>query len=138
MVPKASLNRFLKVRLRIIKEIRLKANSRIGVTGYILLFLFIPISLCGILLTPNKYEAWGSNGLDCNGPFLLIFAIPSFCIYLTGFFIFAQKAFRDFSIRKGIIAMACLAIAIMLIPNILGAYREKNDPDYQSVCGSGV
>ena len=98
--------------------------------------LFLPVALMGLLLLPNEYESWGGSGVDCDGPFLLVFAVPAAIAYALLGLLFTGRAvmLRDWT--SGLAVLVCALLVAGLWTNIRKAQAELEDPGYRQVCGA--
>jgi len=107
--------------------------------GWVML-IFAPLALVGIVYPANQYQAIGTEGaVDCDGPLgVLLFAIPSLIVYVTGFIAYA----RSVQYRRGVgnICMVVISASVCfaLISNSVSAVIEQNSQSHQESCGLGL
>jgi hypothetical protein len=107
---------------------------RRGVALRVLLAAGLPLAVLGLVSRANEYESWGGSGVDCDGPFLLVFAWPAAVVYAVGALVFVRRSIRRFRWGSAVAALACVLLAAGLAANIRAAYRELNGPDHRLVC----
>lgn len=101
---------------------------------WVLLVLGLPLAAVGLLLLPNEYESWGGSGVDCDGPFLLVFALPALAIYLVCSFALLRRTVLAKSWMAAIAALFCLALVVALGANGFSAIKELQRPDHRASC----
>jgi hypothetical protein len=101
---------------------------------WMLLALFLPVAMLGLVILPNEYERWGGGGVDCDGPMLLVFAIPAAVACSLLALVFIRRAVRRRSWVPALAALVCAVLVPPLVANIHAARAEQTDPDYQQVC----
>ena len=101
---------------------------------WVLLVLGLPLAAFGLLLPPNEYESWGGSGVDCDGPFLLAFALPALAIYLVCSIALSRRTVLARSWPAAIAALFCLALVLALGANGLSAINELRRPDHRASC----
>lgn len=99
--------------------------------------LFLPVAFLGLALLPNEYESWGGSGVDCDGPFLLVFAVPAAVVYALLTLVFGIRTVRRRDWVPGLGALFCVLLAVGLWGNIREARAELADPDHRLVCDRG-
>ena len=97
--------------------------------------LFLPVALLGLMLQANEYRAWGGSGVDCDGPFLLVFAIPAAIVYAVLALVFTRRAVMLRSWGSGVAVILCGVLAAGLWSNVRAARAELEDPGHRQVCG---
>jgi uncharacterized membrane protein len=103
------------------------------------LVLCLPLALFAALLSPNEYAAQGIVGaIDCDGPIeVMLFAAPACMIYGLGTLGFGAVAIRKRVRWYAVMAVLCLAILLMILPNIVNAYLEHLRLEHMESCGAG-
>jgi hypothetical protein len=96
--------------------------------------LFLPVAFLGLVLLPNEYRSWGGSGVDCDGPFLRVFAIPAAIVYALLGSIFIARALMLRSWAAGVAVVFCGLLVAGLCNNIRKAQAELEDPDHRQVC----
>ncbi|PPK44459.1 hypothetical protein B0G57_10839 [Trinickia symbiotica] len=105
----------------------------------VLIVVFAPLALLGMLSFPNEYEAMGSGGIDCDGPIqVLMCSIPALIIYLVGLACFIGKAWRYRQATNVVAATVCVVVCAALMINVALACRYYFNSEYQSVCEAPV
>lgn len=106
--------------------------------GILIMFVFFPIALLGLLLLVNEYKATGLpyGAVDCDGPVgVMMFVMPSIFVYSLGLFFYSVGfAFKNHFLYL-IIIMFCLLMLLLLIPKGKEAIKETKLPMYVEVCG---
>jgi hypothetical protein len=98
------------------------------------LVLFLPVAVLGLTLLPNEYESWGGSGVDCDGPYLLVFAGPAAVVYALLTLVFGVRAVRRRDWAPGLGALLSALLVAGLWGNIREARAELADPDHRLVC----
>jgi hypothetical protein len=106
-----------------------------SVALWTVLLLGLPLAFLGLVVPANKYESWGGSGVDCDGPALLMFAIPAAVVYALGALVFIRRAVRRRWTGDVLMAVACIALVVALVNNIGNARREQGESSYQETCG---
>jgi hypothetical protein len=103
------------------------------------LVLCLPLALFAALLSPNEYAAQGIVGaIDCDGPIeVMLFAAPACMIYGLGTLGFGAVAVRKRVRWYAVMAVLCLAVLLMILPNIVNAYLEHLRLEHVESCGAG-
>lgn len=96
--------------------------------------LFLPVAFGGLLLLPNEYESWGGSGVDCDGPFLLVFAVPAAVVYALLTLVFGVRSVRRRDWVPGLGALLSVLLVAGLWGNLREARAELADPDHRLVC----
>ncbi|WP_052321790.1 hypothetical protein [Ralstonia sp. A12] len=105
----------------------------------VLIAVFTPLALLGIISSPNEYQAMGSGGIDCDGPIeVLLFAVPALVVYLLGLARVMAKAWRNRQTKNVVAATACLVVCAGLMVNIALACGYYLDTEHRMVCGPGL
>jgi hypothetical protein len=99
--------------------------------------LFLPVAFLGLLLLPNEYRSWGGSGVDCDGPFLLTFAVPAAIVYALLGLVFMRRALVLRSWVSAVAVVFCALLVAGLWGNIREARVELADPDHRLVCERG-
>ncbi|HSS21570.1 MAG TPA: hypothetical protein VLL54_15965 [Pyrinomonadaceae bacterium] len=95
--------------------------------------IFLPVALLGLLLPINDYEAEGLSGLaDCDGPISTMILIgPSLVVYAAGAVYYALVLKGP---RRVVLAVLCALMMVAAGAKTWAAYREKSRPEYRSHC----
>jgi uncharacterized BrkB/YihY/UPF0761 family membrane protein len=102
--------------------------------------LFLPITLFGLMLSVNEYEDHGiSSAVDCDGPLsIMIFILPSLVVYAAGFIYYAVLIRgRRQSLLAAVLMVLCAVMVFAAARKAWMAYSEKNRPQYRETCGEG-
>lgn len=103
--------------------------------------VFSPAAFLAAFISPNEYVAQGITGaVDCNGPIsIMIFAIPSYLIYGSGFIGFLMTYFNKNEKSSLVISIVCFVFVLSITPDTLAAIKEhkKNETEHLSTCGKG-
>lgn len=102
---------------------------------WIAFVLFLPVALLGLMLRANEHRAWGGSGVDCDGPLLLVFAIPAAIAYAFLALVFTRRAVALRSWASGAAVVLCGLLVAGLGSNIRAAQAELEDPGHRQVCG---
>jgi hypothetical protein len=102
----------------------------------LIVIMFLPIALLGLLLPINEYEIEGLNSLaDGDGPLGTMLLIgPSIVVYLAGAIYYALVLKGK---RRVVLAMLCAVMIVAVGGKAWAAYRETTRPVYRSHCGEG-
>jgi hypothetical protein len=102
----------------------------------LIVIIFLPIALLGMLLPINDYEAQGMSSLaDCDGPLAIMLIIgPSLAVYAAGaiYYSVVLKGRRRF-----VLAALCAVMMVAAGGKAWAAYRETTRPVHRSHCGEG-
>lgn len=102
---------------------------------WVFFVLFLPVAFMGLILLPNEYRSWGGSGVDCDGPFLLVFAIPAAIVYAFLGLVFTGRMLMLRSWIAGVALVCCGLLVAGLWGNIRQAHAELEDPGHRQVCG---
>jgi hypothetical protein len=102
----------------------------------LIVIVFLPIALLGVLLPINEYEVEGLTSLaDCDGPLgTMIFIGPSLAVYAAGAIYYAVVLKGR---RRVVLAVLCAVMMVAAGGKAWAAYREKTSPGHRSHCGEG-
>lgn len=102
----------------------------------LIVVLFLPVALFGILLPINHYEAQGMPGVaDCDGPLaVMLFIVPSLAVYAAGAVYYAVVLKGP---KRGVLAVLCAVMMVAAGGKAWACYREKTRPVHRSHCGDG-
>jgi hypothetical protein len=100
------------------------ARKALGILGWAVLLLGLPLALLAALHPPNEYEATlGIIALDCDGPgetYLL--ALPVLLIYGAGL---AVHGPRSRKLLNAMVAVLCFGICAAVAVNVARAVLEE-------------
>ncbi len=101
--------------------------------------VFLPITLLGLIVPVNDYEAQGISAVDCDGPLEIMLLIgPSLVVYAAGAIYYAVRLKRvRKSVLTGVLLVLCTLMVLAAGGKTWAAYREKNKPQHQETCGDG-
>lgn len=106
----------------------------------LIVILFLPVALFGLLASVNEYQDQGIGGaVDCNGPLtVMLFIAPSLVVYATGTIYFAVllKGVKRRLPTAGLLVL-CVVMVFAAGRKAWAAYNEKSRPGYQETCGKG-
>lgn len=105
-----------------------------GAAPWLALALGLPLAVMGLALQANEYRSWGGSGVDCNGPFLLVFAVPAAIVYAFLALVFLGRVLVLRSWTAALAAAFSVLLVAGLWENIRQARAELSDPDHQLVC----
>lgn len=116
---------------------RLKLATR-AVT--LIVILFLPIALFGLLASVNEYRDQGISGaVDCNGPLtVMLFIAPSLVVYAAGaayYGLLLKGGGR--SLPAGALMILCVVLMLASGGKSWAAYSEKRRPEHRESCGEG-
>lgn len=116
-----------------------KRRKRLEGLLVVLIVVFAPFALLGMISSPNEYQSMGSGGIDCDGPLqVLFFAIPALIVYLPGLASFMAKARRNRRMTNVIATAVCFVVCAGLVINITLACRYYFDAEHREVCAAPV
>jgi hypothetical protein len=103
----------------------------------LLITLFLPVALLGLLFSVNEYRDQGIGGaVDCNGPLtVMLFVVPSLVVYAAGAIYYAMllKGVGR-SWRAVVLMVLCLGMTLASGAKAWAAYQEQIRPEYQQTC----
>ena len=106
----------------------------------LLVILFLPVALFGLMLSVNEYEDQGISGaVDCNGPLgVMVVIVPSLVVYAAGAVYYAVllKGLRQ-SLLAAVLMVLCTVMAFAAGRKAWAAYSEKMRPGHRETCGEG-
>ncbi len=99
----------------------------------IIVIVFLPITLFGLMLPINDYEAQGMSGLaDCDGPGAVMVIIgPSLAVYAAGAIYYALSLKGQ---RRSVLVVLCAMLMVAAGGKAWAAYRETTRPMHQRHC----
>ena len=106
----------------------------------LIVILFLPIALFGLLASVNEYRDQGISGaVDCNGPLtVMLFIAPSLVVYAAG------AAYYGLLLKGGRRSLLTAALMTLCVVMMLAsggkswaAYSEKRRPEHRESCGEG-
>jgi hypothetical protein len=102
----------------------------------LIVIIFLPITLFGLILPVNDYAAQGMSGVaECDGPgVVMLFVVPSLAVYAAGAIYFALLLKGP---KRAVLAVLCAAMMIAAGGKVWAAYRETTRPVHRSTCGDG-
>jgi hypothetical protein len=106
----------------------------------LIVIIFLPIVLFGLMASVNEYRDQGiGGGVDCNGPGgVMIFVVLSLVVYAAGTIYYAALLKGA---RRSLPAAALLVLCALMLFAAGGkaraAYREKIRPEHRETCGEG-
>lgn len=110
------------------------------VTVSLIVIIFLPVALLGLLLSVNEYHDQGiAGGVDCNGPAtVMLFAAPSLVIHAAGavYYALLLKGGRR-SLLAAVLMVLCVLMASASGGKAWAAYGEKSRPEHRETCGEG-
>ncbi len=111
---------------------RLVATSAVS----LIVIIFLPITLLGLILPINDYEAQGMNGLaDCDGPSAVMLVVgSSFAVYVVGAIYYAVLLNGQ---RRTVLVLLCVVMMVAAGGKGWAAYRETTRPQHRIHCGEG-
>jgi hypothetical protein len=103
----------------------------------LIVLIFLPITLLGLMLPINDYEAQGMSGLaDCDGPAaVMLFVVPSLVVYAGGAIYYAVHLKGG---RRDVLVFLCAVMMVAAGGKAWAAYRETTTPQHQSRCVEGL
>jgi hypothetical protein len=101
---------------------------------WMLLLAGLPLAAFGLLLIPNEYESWGGAGVDCDGPFLLVFSIPAIVLYLICIIAFARRCLLTKTWPSFLAFTFSIVLFGFLTANSIAAFKELRLPDHRESC----
>lgn len=106
----------------------------------LIVIIFVPITLFGLLLSVNEYRDQGiGGGVDCDGPLtVMLFVAPSLAVYAAGVIYYAVllKGPRR-SMWAAVLLVVCVVMMIAAGGKGWAAYGEKIRPEHRETCGEG-
>ena len=106
----------------------------------IIVIVFLPITMFGLMLSVNEYQDQGISGaVDCNGPLtVMVWIIPCCVVYVAGAIYFAVLL-KDVSRNRlaGVLLVLCAVMMCAAGGKAWTAYSEKNRPEHRVSCGEG-
>ena len=106
----------------------------------LLVAIFLPIALFGLMASVNEYRDQGISGaVDCNGPLtVMLFIVPSLVVYAAGAIYYAVLLKRGRrSLQTAVLMLICAVTVFAACEKAWVAYREKARPEHQETCGEG-
>ena len=106
----------------------------------LIVIIFLPITLCGLMVSVNEYQDQGISGaVDCNGPLtVMLFIVPSLVVYAAGAIYYAVllKGARR-NLLAATLMVLCVVVVFAAGRKAWAAYSEKIRPEHQETCGEG-
>lgn len=102
----------------------------------LILIVFLPIALLGVILPIDDYQAQGLIGpVDCDGPIeVMIFIVPSLAIYAAGAVYYSLRLEGQ---KRAVLLILCVVILSAVGGKAWTVYREHVRPERQTACGKG-
>jgi hypothetical protein len=102
----------------------------------LVVILFLPITLLGLMLPVNDYAAQGMSSLaECDGPgSVMLFVGPSLVVYAAGAIYYAVILKGT---KRGVLVVLCAVMFVAAGTKAWAAYRETARPVHQRMCGGG-
>jgi hypothetical protein len=102
----------------------------------VIIIIFLPITLLGLMLPVNDYQAQGISGaVECDGPLaVMLFVGPSLAVYSAGAVSYAVLLKGQ---KRNVLVVLCAVMMVAAGGKAWTAYREKSRPEHQSVCEEG-
>jgi hypothetical protein len=102
----------------------------------LIVIIFLPITLLGLMLPINDYEAQGMSGLaDCDGPLaVMLFVGTCLAVYAAGAIYYAVLLKGQ---RRDVLVLLCVVMVVAAGGKAWAAYRETTRPVHQRTCGEG-
>lgn len=111
---------------------------RIAATAAVslIVIVFLPIALVGLMLPVNNYAAQGMTSLaECDGPLsVLLFVGPALVVYAGGAIYYAVFLKGP---RRDLLVVLCAVMMIAAGWKAWAAYQETTRPVHQRVCDGG-
>jgi prepilin signal peptidase PulO-like enzyme (type II secretory pathway) len=99
----------------------------------VVVIIFLPITLFGLILPVNDYEAQGISAVDCDGPLsVMLFVGPSLAIYAVATVYYALLLKGQ---KRNLLVFLCAVMMVVAGAKAWTAYREKSRPEHRLVCG---
>lgn len=100
----------------------------------IILIIFLPITLLGLIVPVNDYADQGMTSLaECDGPGTVMLLVgPSLLVYAGGaiYYVVMLKGGK-----RAVLAVLCAVMMIAAGGKAWAAYRETTRPVHKQVCG---
>jgi hypothetical protein len=102
----------------------------------VIVIIFLPITLLGLILPIDDYQAQGLIGpVDCDGPLaVMLLVAPSLAVYAAGAVYYAVLLKGQ---RRSVPVVLCVVMMVAAGGKAWAVYREKVRPEHQSACGEG-
>lgn len=102
----------------------------------LIVIIFLPITLVGLMLPVNDYEAQGMSSLaECDGPGSVMLLVgPALVVYAAGAIYYAVLLKGQ---RRVVLVMLCVVMMVAAGGKAWAAYRETTRPVHQRHCGEG-
>lgn len=102
----------------------------------IILILFLPIALLGVILPIDDYQAQGLIGpIDCDGPIeVMLFIVPSLVIYAAGAVYYGVRLKGQ---KRSVLVILSVVMMLLVSGKAWLVYREHIRPERKSACGEG-
>jgi hypothetical protein len=115
-------------------------RRRTELASSLIVIIFLPVALLGLMVSVNEYEDQGISGaVDCNGPLtVMLFVVPSLVVYAAGAVYYAVllKGVKR-SRRAAVLLVLCAVMVYATGGKARAAYSAKNRPEHQETCGKG-
>jgi hypothetical protein len=105
----------------------------------LIVIIFLPVALSGLMFSVNEYRDQGIGGVDCNGPStVMIFIVPSLVVYAAGAIYYAVllKGVRQ-SLTASLLLVLCTSMVFAAGRKAWAAYSEQSRPEHRETCGEG-
>jgi hypothetical protein len=102
----------------------------------VIVIIFLPITLFGLILPIDDYQAQGIIGpVDCDGPLaVMLFVGPSLAVYAAGAVYYAVLLKGQ---RRSMLVILCVVMVVAAGAKAWAVYREQIRPEHQRACGEG-
>ncbi|HKP36826.1 MAG TPA: hypothetical protein VJT71_08200 [Pyrinomonadaceae bacterium] len=110
---------------------------RVATSGVsVILLIFLPITLVGLLLPVNDYADQGLSSLaECDGPATVMLLVgPSLAVYAAGSIYYAVFLRGQ---KRAVLLVLCAVMMLAAGGKAWAAYRETTRPVHRSHCGGG-
>ena len=102
----------------------------------LIVIIFLPITLVGLMLPVNDYEAQRMSSLaECDGPASVMLLVgPSLAVYAAGaiyYAVFLKKGKRE------VLVVLCVVMMVAAGGKAWAAYRETTRPVHRIHCAGG-
>ena len=115
-----------------------RPNKLVAAAVSLIVVIFLPITLFGVLLPINEYRSMGIDGaLDCDGPLeVMIFIGPALVVYAAAvvYYIVLLKAQRR-SVWARVLLVVCVVMLLAAGGKGWAVYAEKLRPEFRQGCG---
>lgn len=111
---------------------RIVATSAVS----LIVIIFLPVTLLGLMLPINDYAAQGMSSLaECDGPGAVMLIVgPCLAAYAAGAVYYAVFLKGQ---RRGVLLVLCVLMMAAAGGRAWAAYRETTRPVHRRTCGEG-